>query len=184
MARRGACHIFEARGVSPVVGPDAELPLPTEDPFEQDPEACVVDRDLPGLRKLRAGKPNGAGALTLRLRDVDLADVFGILHEATGQGFVVSGDVRGRVSVDFQKIGLEEALDALAPTGIGVGAPGPIRLVRKSGGGAEAPPARGGELPVGQLQAQASRRASAADPDDRDRSALREPRAAGARSVR
>ena len=138
MARRGACHIFEARGVSPVVGPDAELPLPTEDPFEQDPEACVVDRDLPGLRKLRAGKPNGAGALTLRLRDVDLADVFGILHEATGQGFVVSGDVRGRVSVDFQKIGLEEALDALAPTGIGVGAPGPIRLVRKSGGGAEA----------------------------------------------
>ena len=134
--------------MSPVVGPDAELPLPTQDPFEQDPEACVADRDLPGLRKLRAGKPNGVGALTLRLRDVDLADVFGILHEATGQGFVVGGDVRGRVSVDFQKIGLEEALDALAPTGIGVGAPGPIRLVRKSSGAKTLQPAAAGSPSV------------------------------------
>ena len=135
MARRGSCHVFEARGTSPVVGPDAELPLPAEDPFEQDPEPCVVDRDLPGLRKLRAGKPNGTGALTLRLRNVDLADVFGILQQATGQGFVVNGNVRGRVSVDFQKLTLEEALDALAPAGIEIGGPGPIRLVGKRGEG-------------------------------------------------
>ncbi len=150
MARRGACHVFEARGMSPVAGPDAELPLPAEDPFELDPEACVVDCDLAGVRKLRAGSPAGSGALTLRLREVDLADVFGILQQATGQGFVVSGGVRGRVSVDFQKVTLEEALAALAPARIELGAPGPIRLVGRSGEGvAETPlPAAAGSPSV------------------------------------
>ena len=35
MTRQGACLRFEARGASPVAGPEAELPLPTEDPFEE-----------------------------------------------------------------------------------------------------------------------------------------------------
>ena len=45
MAKQGACHRFEAHGKSPVAGPDAELPVPVDDPFEQDPAPCRVDRD-------------------------------------------------------------------------------------------------------------------------------------------
>ena len=42
MARQGACHRFEAHGRAPVAGPDAALPLPVEDPFEQDATPCVA----------------------------------------------------------------------------------------------------------------------------------------------
>ena len=45
MARQGACRRFEARGQSPVAGPEAELPLPTDDPFRQDDGSCRIDRD-------------------------------------------------------------------------------------------------------------------------------------------
>src|SRR5215468_10162389 len=45
MARQGACHRFEVKGRAPVAGIEAELPLPAEDPFEQDDAPCRVDRD-------------------------------------------------------------------------------------------------------------------------------------------
>src|SRR5258708_7412505 len=45
MTRAGGCHRFEVRGRSPVVGIEAELPLPAvDDPFRQDDAPCVVDR--------------------------------------------------------------------------------------------------------------------------------------------
>ena len=45
IAKQGACYRFEAHGRAPVAGPDAELPVPVDDPFEQDASACRVDRD-------------------------------------------------------------------------------------------------------------------------------------------
>ena len=108
MARAGGCHRFEVRGRSPIVGIEAELPLPAvDDPFRQDDAPCVVDRDGGGVTVLRPpavktpprGRPPAParGALSLRLRDMDLADVFFVLHLLTGQGFLVDEDVRGRV---------------------------------------------------------------------------------------
>jgi hypothetical protein len=116
MARQGACLRFEVRGKSPVVGPDAELPLPTEDPFEQDDAPCKVDRDSVRtvVVKGAATKTPGQGTLSLRLRDMDLADVFSVIHLLTGQGFLVDGDVVGRVSVELSRVTLEEALASLA----------------------------------------------------------------------
>ena len=90
MAKQGACHRFEARGRSPVAGPDAELPVPVEDPFEQD--AAAVPRGPRRRARARGERPHrrppkdpGTGPLTLRLRDVDLADVFQVLRDA-GRG--------------------------------------------------------------------------------------------------
>jgi hypothetical protein len=118
MARQGGCVRFEARGLSPVVGSEAALPLPSDDPFVQDDTPCRVDRDpesarLPPAKAAASGKNAAGGPLTLRLRDVDLAEVFFALHALTGAGFLVDGDVAGRASVEFARVTLAEALEAL-----------------------------------------------------------------------
>ena len=93
MAKQGACHRFEAHGKSPVAGPDAELAVPVDDPFEQDPLPCRVDRDAARSIVIKGRAPTakdpGRGPLTLRLRDVDLADVFQALAVLGAGGFVV-----------------------------------------------------------------------------------------------
>jgi hypothetical protein len=116
VARQGACLRFEAKGTSPVAGPEAELPLPTEDPFEEPATACTVDRDTLRGPVIQAptGKLPGKGPLTVRLRDVDLTDVFRVLHNITSQAFLVDASVAGRVNVELQRVTLDEALAAIA----------------------------------------------------------------------
>ena len=143
MTRQGACLRFEARGSSPVAGPEAELPLPTEDPFEEQDASCAVDRDAARIAVVRGPntKTPGQGPLSLRLRDTDLPDVFYVLHNLTGQGFLVDGDVVGRVHVELARVSLEEALAALAKSAnLRISEPGLIRRV--SNANAENPPVK------------------------------------------
>jgi hypothetical protein len=122
----GPCHAFVVE-VSGRSSGTAENPDPSAAPFTSSQELCHVNRDLEGPRLvLRAA---GKGPLTLRLREVDLADVLKLLHEQTLQGFVVDEDVRGRVTVDFRDVTLEEALASLRPAGVAVSAPAPLRRV-------------------------------------------------------
>jgi hypothetical protein len=140
MRRQAACVQFEARGRAPVAGADAELPLPAEDPFEQDDAPCRVDRDQGRSVTVKGGTPAKPGAktaakgpLTLRLRDVDLADVFFVLHRVTGQAFAVDGDVAGRASVELTGVSLDEALAAVQKAaGIRISEAGRIRRVTTS----------------------------------------------------
>lgn len=135
LVRDGACHRFEVAGTTPVVGIEATLPLPAEDPFLQDESPCRVDRDaatLPSVRLPGNGKA-GSGPLTLRLRDVDLADLFFALHRLTGESFVVDGGVTGRVGVDLLGVTLEEALREIAKLGLSISPPGGIRRVALQG---------------------------------------------------
>src|SRR5262245_14746871 len=131
MARQAGCHRFEAKGRVPVAGSEAELPLPTEDPFEQDDAPCRVDRDpqRPVLVKAPNSKTPGQGPLSLRLRDVDFADVFRVVHMLTGMGFLVDGDVTGRVSMDLNKVTLTEVLASLEKSGVDIQDTGPLRRV-------------------------------------------------------
>ncbi len=132
VSRHGACLSFEARGASPVAGPEAELPIPTEDPFEEPGAACAVDRDtLRGpIVQGPGGKAPGKGPLTLRLRDVDLPDVFRVLQALTGQGFVVDSGVFGRANVELVRVGLDEALTTIAKAGgLRISEAGPFRRV-------------------------------------------------------
>lgn len=138
MVRQGACHRFEVRGKSPVVGIEAEIPLPSEDPFRQDAAPCRVDRDPAGRALLvrgPGGKTPGKGPLSLRLRDLDLADVFQVLELLTGQGFLVDEDVTGRVSLELDRLELREILAALQKQlGVRVSESGAMRRVwRKPG---------------------------------------------------
>jgi hypothetical protein len=134
VARQGGCHRFEVRGASPIVGLDAEIPLTTEDPFRQDDAPCRVDRDAGSTMTLRLPQPKAPakGGLSLRLRDVDVADVFLVLHLLSGEPFVVDGDVVGRVSLDLSRVTLEEALALLEKTGLRVSPSGPIRRVQRA----------------------------------------------------
>lgn len=160
VARQGACLRFEVRGVSPIAGPEAELPIPGEDPFEQPDASCAVDRDtLRGpVVQGPAAKTPGKGPLTLRLRDVDLPDAFKVLSALTGQGFLVDAGVFGRTSLELTRVSLDEALQALGKgAGLRYSENGPLRCVvagrgeredkkpiPKRGTSAEEPPAPAG----------------------------------------
>jgi hypothetical protein len=137
MARQGACRRFEARGKAPVAGIEAELPLPAEDPFEQDESPCRVDRDEGKTLLVRAGgnaKAPGKGPISLRLRDMDVADVFQVLHLLTSQAFIVDEDVVGRATVELSGVTLEEVLSALRKAGLDIADRGPVRRVSSSRG--------------------------------------------------
>jgi hypothetical protein len=134
VARQGGCLRFEVRGKAPVVGPDAEIPLPSAEPFDVEEASCRPDRDNGGPLVIRTPIPKvpPRTGLMLRLRDVDLADAFGALHLVSGQGFVVDGDVQGRVSIDLAGADLERALQVLAKAGVRVSPPGPLRRVSRA----------------------------------------------------
>jgi hypothetical protein len=139
MARQGACRRFEARGKAPVAGIEAELPLPAEDPFEQDDAPCRVDRDAEGKTLLvrpsgSNAKTPGKGPISLRLRDMDVADVFQVLHLLTSQAFIVDDDVVGRATVELSGVTLEDVLSALRKAGLDIADRGPVRRVASSRG--------------------------------------------------
>jgi hypothetical protein len=150
VSRHGACFRFEARGTSPVAGVEAELPLPAvEDPFREGDDACRVDRDFgpvvtvkaPGkVPARRSGRPSPppAGALSLRLRDVDATDVLYVLHLLTGRAFLVDEDVRGRLAVETSGLPLEATLQVLAKAGFSSSNGGLLRRVAR---GTTSPPA-------------------------------------------
>ena len=134
MAKQGACHRFEARGRSPVAGPDAELPVPVDDPFEQDLAPCRVDRDTGRSIVVRGRVPTakdpGRGPLTLRLRDVDFADAFQALAVLGAGGFVVRESAVGRTSVEVTRATLDETLAAVRKaSGALISDSGPVRVV-------------------------------------------------------
>jgi hypothetical protein len=134
MARQGACYRFEAHGKSPVAGPDAELPVPVDDPFDQDPLPCRVDRDAARSIVIKGRAPTakdpGHGPLTLRLRDVDFADAFQALTTLGAGGFVVQEGVAGRVSLEVTRATLDETLAAVRKaSGVEVSDAGPVRVV-------------------------------------------------------
>lgn len=135
ITKRGACYRFEARGKSPVVGLDAEIPLPAQDPFQPEDAQCHADRDTgPAvLVRVPASKTPSKGPLTLRLREVDLPDVFAVLHTLTGEPFLVDEDVAGRVSMDLVRVSRDEVLAALQKTGLRIAEGAGLLRVSRAG---------------------------------------------------
>jgi type IV pilus assembly PilO-like protein len=142
ITKRGACYRFEARGRSPVVGLDAEIPLPAQDPFLPEDAQCHADRDNGPAVLVRgpAGKIPGKGPLTLRLREVDLADVFAVLHDLTGEPFLVDEDVTGRINMDLVRVSRDEVLAALQKTGLRIAEGAGLLRVSRSGAAASPRP--------------------------------------------
>lgn len=99
-------------------------------PFD-DQAAAFCKTPPPAGRVAFQGKALSPDALTLHLRDVDLIDVFSVLHDLTSQNFLTDSEVRGRVSVDVEGATLEETLGAMSSF-VTVGS-GPLRRVSRAG---------------------------------------------------
>jgi hypothetical protein len=142
--RQGGCYRFEVRGRSPVVGPEAELPLPTTSPFGEADALCRVDRDS-GRRVAVRGPKRPAraprGPLSVLARGVDAADFFQVLSAAGAGDFVVDGDVIGRVDAELSGLTPEQLRAAAQDAGFALSPAG--ALVRVS-----ATPAGKGDLPA------------------------------------
>jgi len=150
VAKQGACHRFEVHGTSPVAGPDAELPVPLEDPFVQDDTPCRVDRDPPGRIVVKGRTPSeknpGNGPLTLRLRGLDFADVFQALSLVSGTGFMVDANVTGHVDLDVTRQTLEEVLELIRDEAkVQIGESGRVRRVSRGHSPPRAASPSGGE---------------------------------------
>lgn len=88
---------------------------------------CRVDAEP---RAGRISAKGSKGDLTFRFRDIDLADLFFVLHDLTGASFVVDANVKGAVEVDVEKATLDEVLSAMRGTGLVIGS-GPLRRVSR-----------------------------------------------------
>jgi hypothetical protein len=88
----------------------------------------------------------GSGPLWLLLEDVDIEDIFAVLHRETGEAFVVSGGVAGRASLSLEGVSLEQALEALESFGVEVFDRGGVYVVSTPEAAPVADLARGGEL--------------------------------------
>jgi hypothetical protein len=60
----------------------------------------------------------GASAPTIRFRAVDLSDLFQVLHEATGEDFIVDHDVAGRTDLDASAATAAEISAELRKAGV------------------------------------------------------------------
>src|SRR5688572_6618281 len=115
VAASGDCRVFSLTGR---LAPAEEVELLDVPPIEVGPSrfdsrpapSCTVAA-APSKGKVTA--VGSAGQLTLRLRGVDLADVFRVLAQFSGENFVVDSDVEGRVDVDLMRATLDETLRAL-----------------------------------------------------------------------
>jgi hypothetical protein len=135
--RQGACDRFEVAGR--MARAPRPRPTPQEGPadpsefFAQDEAICRMDTAPPPVIVIAA--PTGAtgqGPFTLRLRDVELAEVFHLLHVLGAQDFIVDGDIVQRVTGDLEGVTLEEALQAVETAGVRVAPPAPIRRISRA----------------------------------------------------
>jgi hypothetical protein len=67
-------------------------------------------------------------AITLRMRGVELAEVFRALSLATAESFIINADVKGRLDVDVVDATPDEVLAALRKTGVTISG-GPLHYV-------------------------------------------------------
>jgi len=127
----GACRPFAlALGVEGDRAAHFARPVGAPAVDERATALCTFDPGPAVGRVAAHGDVARPGAITLHARGLELVDLFRLLHEATGAGFVVDPDVAGRVDADFEGSTLDEALAALAPLGLHFG-PEPIRRVSR-----------------------------------------------------
>lgn len=136
VVRESSCFRFETTGTSAHAGVLADLPQPVDDPFADGPRICESDRDPVGTPSPIIRK-NGAAGITLRATDVDVSDVFAALELLSRERFVVEGAMRGRVSVDWLNVPIDEAIASLGVKSERVGS---LRLVRSALGAGVAVP--------------------------------------------
>lgn len=134
----GLCRPFAielARGTGP--RPDAVF----EDKLNDKRSALLCGTE-PKRATMRVAATGGSstGPITMHLRDVEVPAFFFVLHDLSGENFVVDEDARGPLRVDLEHVTLEEALAAMKSAGLVIGR-GPLRRVSRAGKPPSAPAA-------------------------------------------
>jgi hypothetical protein len=124
----GACRPFALRARLPG-GPDA---AGEDADFDPAAVALCARPATPARGRVAA---RGTGGLDLALREVEIADLLGVLHDLTGESFVLDAGLTGHLDVELAGASLEQTLAGLAAAGVVVGPP-PLRRVA----GAPVPP--------------------------------------------
>lgn len=106
-------------------------------PDESYPELLLDERtaETCGAAKVAAAAPavvrHTGGDLVLHLHDVDVADVFSVLHDLTKESFVIDPEVKGRVDVDIEAASAQDVIDAMSSAGVAL-TPGPLHRVHRA----------------------------------------------------
>jgi len=135
-ARSNLVSAFEEIAIAPGDGPCRSFAWPAK---ELDPRLTALCAEIP-RKHLGTVAVRGKGTLTVRLRDVDVGGAFFVLHDLTGESFVIDTNVTGLVNVSVENASIDETLRAMRGVGLAVSA-GPLRRVSVSAGGRAATPA-------------------------------------------
>lgn len=95
--------------------------------FDSFAEAACESKRAESLAPLKV-KGRATNGITVKLRDVDLVDLFFVLQDAVAENFVINPDVRGRISVDIENATVDQVFSALRSRGLRIGDP-PLRRV-------------------------------------------------------
>jgi hypothetical protein len=121
LAPSGACRPFvltAERGEGPTTfTTDATLRSP------------LCDDGAAGPAAQRITARGTSGPLNASVRNIEIAEVFHLLHELTGENFILDPDVTGRVDLELEKATLEQALAAIPNVVIG---PAPLHRVSRT----------------------------------------------------
>lgn len=101
--------------------------------FDGDSAAfCRGEPESPARRILvRGAASTNDNAFFLRLRNLDLVDVFFVLNDLIAENFVIDQDVKGRVDLDIlEGATVDDALSAVSSAGVVIGSP-PLRRVSR-----------------------------------------------------
>jgi hypothetical protein len=129
----GACHAFVVSAKSETTD-ESESFTPGREVFDGDVAAFCHGEPVSPARRIVARGPASTDdkSFFLRLRNVDLVDVFFVINDLAAENFVVDQDVKGRVDLDiFQEATLEDALSALRGEGLVIGSR-PLRRVSRA----------------------------------------------------
>ena len=137
VSRDGPCERFDIEGralrhVTATVKDEYRQPPQPARLFD-DAALCATNEVPPSPLVIQeAGAAGGAGPYSLRLRDVDVAEMFGVVHELTGESFVLDQDVAGRVTVELAGVSTEEVLRAIEGPSLRIAPAGRLRRVSAS----------------------------------------------------
>ena len=121
MSPSGACRAFAITTSRAKVERQSAFDLETPPLCRADPEPHV------GVIAAR-----GTGDLSLHFKNIDLTDLFFVLHNVTSENFVVDADVKGAVDVDVEKASVDDVLAAIRKLKL-VLSDGPLRRVSRAG---------------------------------------------------
>jgi len=105
---------FESSAVPPRPLPDVEMPQWQQVMRETEAE-LTREAEVPTEKIVspETGKVYTGQKISLDFQDADIRNVFRILHEISGQNFIIGDDVKGKVTLKLERVPWDQVLDLI-----------------------------------------------------------------------